>query len=174
VKTQAEFLDAANDAIFVRSLDNRITYWNKGAERLYGWKKEEAWGKPVDALLHTQFPLPLEQVIEKAAEGGWEGELAHTKRDGSKVTVTSRWTTLNAQQVTLGWLEISSDITRRRAAEGAAHRLSARLLRTQDDERRRIARELHDSVGQTITAIRMTLALLEPVAKHDVGVCTGR
>jgi PAS domain S-box-containing protein len=152
---QAAMLDLANDAIFVRSATDTISYWNEGAERLYGWTKEEAVGRLPHDLLHTEFPQPLASI--KALET-WEGELQHTKRDGTKITVVSHWTTLrNANGAPKGWLEINTDITRRKRAEEAARSLSGRILALQDEERRRIAKELHDSLGQYLVALKMNL-----------------
>ncbi|HEY3618553.1 MAG TPA: PAS domain-containing protein, partial [Candidatus Sulfotelmatobacter sp.] len=91
VVRQAQLLDLANDAIFVRGADDRISYWNKGAERLYGWTREEAVGQSTHDLLHTVFPI---SVLEIKKRDCWEGELQHTKRDGTTITVESRWTTL--------------------------------------------------------------------------------
>jgi signal transduction histidine kinase len=59
-----------------------------------------------------------------------------------------------------GWLEICTDITARKQAEEAARRLSGRILSLQDDERRRIARELHDSLGQYLAALKMNIDVL--------------
>jgi PAS domain S-box-containing protein len=152
---QATMLDLANDAIFVRNANDVISYWNEGAERLYGWKKEEAIGKSPYDLLRTQFPSPLERI--KASES-WSGELRHRKRDGSEILVASRWRTLrDSSGQPTGWLEINTDITFRRQAEEAARSLSGRLLALQDAERRRIARGLHDSLGQYLAALKMNL-----------------
>jgi PAS domain S-box-containing protein len=155
---QARLLDLANDAIFVRTAADRISYWNEGAERLYGWTKIEALGKSTHELLRTRFTtLPSE--IEKTNR--WEGELSQVKRDGTEITVASRWTTLRDRQGRfVGWLEINTDITARRRAEDAARRLSGRILSLQDDERRRIARELHDSLGQYLVSLKVNLDLL--------------
>src|SRR5882724_5095266 len=166
VKAHAELLDAANDAIFVRSLHASITYWNKGAERLYGWTKDEAIGKSPRELFQVEFPSTFEEVVKASREGGWEGEIVQTKRDGTKITVASRWTTLlDAQNNAVGWLTINTDITRRRVAEESARQLSAHLLKIQDDERRRIARELHDSAGQILAALAMNLDRIHSSAK---------
>jgi PAS domain S-box-containing protein len=120
VQAQSEWLNAANDAIFVGGSDERITYWNKGAERLYGWSSAEAIGKSAHELLHTEFPVPFAEIARQRQRGGWEGDLVHTKRDGTRVTVSSRWTTLkDGQDREMGWLEINRDITDRKAAEAA-------------------------------------------------------
>jgi len=161
VRAQAEWLDAANDAIFVVGSDETITYWNKGAERLYGWASTEAIGQGPHELLRTEFPVPLAEISQQRQQGGWQGELVHTRRDGTKVTVASRWTPLKEGNRNLrSWLEINRDVTDRKAAE-AARQLSAQLMKMQDEERRRIARELHDSAGQTVIALMLNLGQLK-------------
>lgn len=156
---KALLLDLVNDAVFIRSAGDTISYWNEGAERLYGWRKEEALGRSSHDLLHTEFPVSLDAIKNM---DHWEGELRHSKRDGTRIVVASRWTTLrDSKGEPLGWLEINTDITVRRAIEDAARKLSGRLLSVQDEERRRIARELHDSLGQYLVALKMNVGLLE-------------
>ena len=101
-------------------------------------------------------------VVYSTERDRWEGELHHTTKDGSQLTVASRWTTLReGSGKPVGWLEINTDITARKRAEEAARGLSGRILTLQDDERRRIARELHDSLGQYLAALKMSLNLLQ-------------
>ena len=157
VEHQARLLDSANDAIFVRSKDDRITYWNRGAARLYGWEAYEVMGRSMSEVLQTEFPVPMSEVLHSANDS-WEGELRHRKRDGSRVIVASRWTTLrDAKGEISGWLEINTDITRRKQAEEAARRLGGRMLQLQDAERRKFARELHDGIGQYLASIKIML-----------------
>ena len=81
-------VDLANDSIIGRDLNNRITYWNKGAERLYGWGVAEAFGKMLHTFLHTEFPQSLQEVDDRLfATGGWTGELKHTTREGERIIV---------------------------------------------------------------------------------------
>jgi signal transduction histidine kinase len=109
-------------------------------------------------LLRTIFPVPLSEI---AASERWEGELIPFRRDGSSITVASRWTTLRDVEAKFaGWLEINTDITARKNLEQAARRLTGRILSMQDDERRRIARELHDSLGQYLVSVKVNLDLL--------------
>ena len=151
---KATLLDMANDAIFVTA-NGKISYWNQGAERLYGWTRKEAVGRSPAELLHSKYPAPLEEI---EGSDDWEGEISHTKRDGSRVVVASRWTKIRDHSgEAVGWLEINTDITARKRAEDAARRLSGRILTLQDEERRRIARELHDSLGQYLTVAKMNL-----------------
>lgn len=157
VQHQAKLLDSANDAIFVRSKDDRIIYWNRGATRLYGWDAHEVMGRSIREVLQAEFPVPVSEVFD-AENDSWEGELRHRKRDGSRVMVASRWTTLrDSKGEVSGWLEINTDITRRKQAEEAARRLGGRMLQLQDAERRKFARELHDSIGQYLASIKIML-----------------
>ncbi|HEV2280554.1 MAG TPA: PAS domain S-box protein [Acidobacteriaceae bacterium] len=89
---QAQLLDHASEPIIVRDPQDRIVYWNKGAERLYGWSTAEAQGRNSHELLHTTFPEPLEDIqLQMEKNGQWEGELLHRTRSGQRVTVLSRW-----------------------------------------------------------------------------------
>jgi PAS domain S-box-containing protein len=158
VVEKAALLDLANDGIFIKTADGNIAYWNSGAERLYGWKANEVMGKFASGLLQTKSSIPLAEVQKKDY---WEGELLHTTRDGRQIAVSSRWTMLrDKDDHPAGWMELNTDITARKSAEEAARRLSGRILTLQDDERRRIARELHDSLGQYLAALKMQLDIL--------------
>ncbi|HUK83533.1 MAG TPA: PAS domain-containing protein, partial [Verrucomicrobiae bacterium] len=86
---QANLLKLTHDGIFVRDMNHLITYWNRGAEDLYGWTADEVVGKVIKhQLLKTVFPAPLEEIeAELLRTGRWEGELTHTKRDGTQVVV---------------------------------------------------------------------------------------
>jgi PAS domain S-box-containing protein len=84
--------DLVNDSIMTRTIEGKINFWNRRAEELYGWRKEEAIGRVSHNLLRTQFPKPLEEIESELVQSGkWEGKLVHTTRDGSLVVVESRW-----------------------------------------------------------------------------------
>ena len=119
VHDQAVLLDLANESIFIRDVSDLITYWNHGAERLYGWSKEEALGRVIHELLHTVFPQPLALIrSELLDKGSWEGELIHTRQDGSLVTVSSSWTLQRDDTgEPISVIEINHDITARKRAE---------------------------------------------------------
>ena len=82
----------SKDAVMIRYLDSAIRYWSGGAQKLYGWKAQDALGVTFHRLLETVFPAPFEVIEEELrAKGYWEGQLIHKRRDGSKITVTSHW-----------------------------------------------------------------------------------
>ena len=163
VAEQAELLDLVNDAIFVRTLDDKIVYWNRGAERLYGWNREEVLGKAVEAILETGFSQPFAEIQEQLfRNGSWEGELTHCKRDRSRIVVASRWAIWSSKEgKPLGFLELNTDITDKIRAEQSLRELSGKILTLQDEERRRIVRELHDSAGQIVAALSINLTVIE-------------
>ena len=116
---QTTILDAANDAIIMRNEQNRITYWNKGAERLYGWSAAEAKGQIIPSLLKTEFPV-APQAIEKTLKttGTWNGELIHTTKDDRQIVVESRQTMWHdAAGISATILEINTDVAERKQAE---------------------------------------------------------
>ena len=119
-----QMLDLANDTIMIRDLNGLIAYWNQGAERLYGWTREEAIGQFVQTLLQTLFPQSPEEALGVClCEGHWEGELIQSKRDGSQITVVSRWTLQRDEQgQPRAILEINNNITERKQAEASLRR----------------------------------------------------
>jgi PAS domain S-box-containing protein len=115
LQEQASLLDVAHDAIIVRHLDGVISFWNRGAETTYGFGKDEVLGRISHEVLKTEFSTPLEEIQASLLRNGrWEGELKHVKRNGSRVTVSSRWV-LHGDKSSV--LEINNDITARKRAE---------------------------------------------------------
>ena len=126
--TLATLLDHAYDAVAVRRFEGEILFWNRGAERTFGWPASQAIGQVLHNLLHTRFPCPwsaIEEILQR--DGGWEGRLIHSRRDGSTVMVDSRWAlvTSRGERVVL---EINRDVTARLQAEEDA-RARERQLR---------------------------------------------
>jgi protein-histidine pros-kinase len=120
LREQAELLELARDGIFVRGYeDGVIRYWNRGAEAMYGWTREEALGRVSHELLATEFPGAREEIEHTLSErGSWEGELVHTRRDGGRVSVASRWALQRDEDgEPAAILEINSDISERKALE---------------------------------------------------------
>ena len=96
---QASLLNLTHDTIFVRDMSDVITYWNRGAQELYGWAAEEAIGKRAHELLQPVFPAPIEEIrAELLRSGRWDGELEKTRADGTRVVVASRWSLRRDEQ----------------------------------------------------------------------------
>jgi two-component system, NtrC family, sensor kinase len=116
-RVRAELLELASEAIIVRDLNGQITYWNSGAEKTYGWTREEAIGRNIHAFLRTVFPVPLEKIEEQLGEKrAWHGRMTHTTKDGEKIVVESRMTTNEDGDA---FLEVNRDITAELRAEEA-------------------------------------------------------
>ena len=124
---QASLLDKARDAIFVIDMGARITYWNTGAERLYGWKADQATGRRMQELLCDNHDAFSEAWLHAVNEGEWAGELQQHRRDGSLIQADTRWTVVPADPasgVAQKILVISTDISERKHNEARIHRLA--------------------------------------------------
>jgi PAS domain S-box-containing protein len=126
-------LDLTHDTISVRDLNDVITYWNRGAEELYGWTKEQAIGQVAHRLLRTVFPVPFEQIIAQLMRTGrWEGELKQERRDRTTVVVSTRWALQRGGSGdSIGVLVATNDITDRKQAEDTLRRSEAHLAEAQ-------------------------------------------
>src|SRR5213592_2795145 len=164
-----KLLDLVREAVLFVDLSGEIVFWNQGAEQLYGWNANEALGQSPLELLQTELPRPLPQIHNiLRKERCWDAELKQTTRKGIRITVASRWALWRDDSGTpLGHFQLDSDITRRKQAEQELRVLSGRLLTIRDEERRRWARELHDSVGQLLVGVTMNLSLLQQQVETD-------
>lgn len=126
LRERADLLELATEAILVRDLEGRLTFWNSGAEDLYGWKREDVIGKPIHDILQSRFPATDAEIEECLAEtGSWDGNLTQTTRSGRELIVASR---LAVKAGGNAILEINRDITAQLQAEDAlrkAERLAA-------------------------------------------------
>ena len=126
---QASLLNLTHDTIFVRDMNDVITYWNRGAQELYGWTAEEAIGKRADELLQSVLPAPIEEIrTELLRSGRWDGELQKTRADGSQVVVASRWSLRRDEQGRpAAILETNNDITERERRQQEVRTLNEEL-----------------------------------------------
>jgi len=125
IAEQAALLDKARDAILVRDLQGQILFWNSGAERMYGWTREEAIGRNVGAFLYTDLKKFEEFNNHAVSKGEWSGELQYITRDQREIVVETRWTLIRDNEGnTKSVLAINTDITERKSIE-------AQLMRAQ-------------------------------------------
>ncbi len=119
IRQQASLLDKAQDAIIVCDLNHQVIYWNKGAERIYGWLASEAFGRHLADLLSAGDRTKINQAssaLEKADE--WKNESRHTTHSGDKLIVEERWTLVrNESNLPDYYLIINTDITDKKRTE---------------------------------------------------------
>jgi two-component system sensor kinase FixL len=157
LRERANLLDLTHDTVFVRDANNVITFWNRGAERLYGWTREEAVGQVSHHLMQTIFPAPLEQImLELNSSGRWEGELIQAQRDGTQVVVASRWALqLDELGKPIAVLETNNDITERKRSEESLHKAQTELahvtrVATLGEMTASIAHEVNQPLGAVV------------------------
>jgi len=157
-----DLFENANDLLFTLDFEGNFTSLNRTAEQVLGYPREAA-----PQLNLTRLTLPWQhevavQILRQEAEGGGkEHELSVRARDGRSIPleIRSRWIRENGRPV--GVQCIARDITERKRVEQERRDVSARLTRLQDDERRRLARELHDTTGQNLAALKMNLGAVQ-------------
>jgi PAS domain S-box-containing protein len=128
---QASLLNLTHDTIFVRDMGDVITFWNRGAQELYGWSAEQALGKNSEQLLQTVFPAPVNDIrAELLQTGRWEGELKTTRADGTPVVVASRWSLRrDERERPVAILETNNDVTERKHREQEIESLNLELAK---------------------------------------------
>src|ERR1700729_4051998 len=131
LQKQASLLNQTHDSIFVRDMNDIITYWNRGAQERYGWRAEEAIGKSSHELLRTIFPTPFDEIrLELLRTGRWEGELKHCTADGTEVIAASRWALQrDEREQPAAILETNNDITEPTRREEEIERLNRELAK---------------------------------------------
>ncbi|MCI0387825.1 MAG: ATP-binding protein [Acidobacteria bacterium] len=154
---QASLLNLTHDTIFVRDMSDVITYWNRGAQELYGWTAEEVIGKRAHELLQTVFPGPIEEIrAELLRSGRWDGELEKTRADGTRLVVSSRWSLQrDEQERPAAILETNNDITERKRAEDALRHAQTELahvarVATLGELTASIAHEINQPLGAVV------------------------
>ena len=122
---KARLLDLSIDAIIVRDLDGKISSWNKGAEKLYGWTFKEVIGKNLYSLLQMEFPKPMEAILAQLqSEGHFSGEVLQIARDGRRMAALCRWV---LDRGTKSILTSYTDITERKQVEEALRQAQSQL-----------------------------------------------
>jgi PAS domain S-box-containing protein len=200
IREQADLLDKARDAILVRDLEGRILYWNKSAERIYGWAQGEAVGRNVRELLFGVSKVQYDEaIITLLRDGEWTGELQQITKAQDEITVESRWTLVrNDEGRATSVLVINTDITERKKIEaqflraqrmesigtlagGIAHDLNNILspilmgidmlqVRLTDESSRQYLKMLQSSAERGASMIRQVLSFARGVQGERVTV----
>lgn len=118
IQRQAALLEVTSDAIILWKYQGEIVYWNRGAERFYGFTRQEALGRQTHDLLRTRHNVPWQQILDTLSKTGrWEGELIHTTKDGRPVNVACRKVLVTEEDGTLLIMETNQDITGRKRTQ---------------------------------------------------------
>ena len=156
LREQATLLDNAQDAILVRDLEDKILFWNKSAERIYGWPAGEVIGRDLQDITYrnslVQFDDAKRMVL---STGKWEGELRQLTRDGKEIIVESRWTLVRDDRgEPKSVLVINTDVTDKRKIE-------AQFLRAQRMESiGTLASGIAHDFNNLLSPITMSIQLL--------------
>ena len=171
----ALLIEAVQDyAIFMLDADGKVSSWNPGAQRIKGYTHDEIVGRHFSAF-YTEEDIaagkPARELEIAAAQGHVEDEGWRVRRDGSRFWATVTISAVrDAGGALLGFAKVTRDMTdRMRLTElERASEVSAQVQITRENEQKRIARELHDDLGQQLTALKMSVALIEAtLARKD-------
>jgi PAS domain S-box-containing protein len=177
---QAALLELTQDSVFVIDIEGKVLFWSRGAEAMLGYSKSMAVGAISQVLLRTEFPQPMDEIrAELMRLGHWEGDLIITALDGRRIVVSSRWALQWAKRDEAPRvLVINSDITERKRGEESLilqreqlRALAERLQLVREEDRKQVARDLHDQIGQILTAIKMDMMWMTrhlPESETDV------
>ncbi|SAL45064.1 ATPase [Caballeronia arvi] len=133
MQEQLELLNLAHDAIVAHDMNDRITFWNRGAEALYGFPANEAIGQPIQRMTQSTSPVPHAQIhAELLRSGRWDGEITRVRHDGSEIVIASRAALLrDAKGLPRAVLATSNDITQRKRMEAELQRQRDALKRSE-------------------------------------------
>ncbi len=159
----AAIVESSDDAIISKNLDGIISSWNRSAERLFGYTAEEAIGQHVTLVIPADRRNEEVDILQRLRRGERVDhfETVRRRKDGTPLEISLTISPVkDASGRVIGASKVARDITDRKRAEAARKdaEVSARMLQAQDIERRRIARELHDGVGQLLAAISMNIS----------------
>lgn len=160
----AAIVDSSEDAILSKTLNGTLLSWNRGAEQLYGYKAEEVVGRSLFDILPEDRREEMHRILQTLSEGHnvEHLETVRRKKDGTLVDVDITVSPLKDEKGRIiGASAIARDVTERKRMVASLRELSARILNAQDEERRRIARELHDSTVQKLALLSINLSNIE-------------
>jgi PAS domain S-box-containing protein len=168
----AAIVESSQDAIIGLDLQGTITSWNKGAESVFKYTAVEAIGRSVLMLLpEERWPEEIE-ILDRIRRGDVieHYETIRLRKDGQPLEISLSISPLrNSSGEVIGASKIGRDITHRKRAETAirARETLQRIVEAQEAERSRIARDLHDHLGQQLTGLRLKLESMKPTMTGD-------
>jgi len=157
LREQAALLDVVTNAILVKDIDNRILYWNKGAEHIYGWQASEVYGQKASQLLHKEYSSVQDDALLSVINTGkWQGELHQITKEGKEIIIESRWILLRDQKgKPKSIFAENTEITQKK-------QLETQLLRTQRLESiGTLAGGIAHDLNNVLAPILMSVQLLE-------------
>jgi PAS domain S-box-containing protein len=169
-------LASIGDAVIATDTEGRITFLNGAAEELTGWTESESIGKPLASVISIvnedkseEAANPVTNVLSTGRVVGLANHSLLVTKDGRKVPIDSSAAPIKHNGKIRGVVLVMSDVTERKAAERSRREteIMHRLVAAQEAERHRIARDLHDHLGQQMTALRLQIESLTDECKED-------
>ncbi|HEY9167313.1 MAG TPA: PAS domain S-box protein [Candidatus Kryptonia bacterium] len=182
IREQAALLNKSQDAITVETLDGKITFWNEGAERIFGWSSEEVIGKKFENLFGDKMAADIQQARDRAInEGEWAGEVIRSNRSGDEIVLDCRWKLLSdSDGRRKSIMRVCTDVTERKKLESQFMR--AQRLESIGTLAGGIAHDLNNVLSPIMMSVRALkrrvsdeqsekiLAAIESSAKRGAGM----
>ncbi len=170
IRFQAALLNAVGQAVIATSIEGNIVYMNHAAENLYGWKLYEVTGRSIMAVVTPKIsPGQKAEIMEHLKKGEpWLGEIVVHYHNEVAIPIMINYSPiLDKNGALIGSVSISFNISERKRTEESLYKLNEHLQSIREEERANIAREIHDDLGQTLTALKMDLTWLKKQKQLD-------
>jgi len=167
----ASLVRDSNDAVIIRDLKGRLIAWNRGARKMYGYTETEALAMSVGRLKSAGVHIPAKDLLRMSAPGkGEPTEITRRAKSGLTLDVLITVTALRDDKGrAVEFLTTERDISLLKVAARELRRLHVRVVSLQETERKRVARELHDGVGQILSGVKFRLESMSHTAKLSAG-----